>query len=51
MGNDVAKDIYCDVTISNSVAMYTYHDITMHDGIDMSILHPFMLLLFPNKTV
>ncbi len=29
--NDVTMDIHCDVTMSNNVAMCTYHGITMHD--------------------
>ncbi len=31
IGNDVAMDIHCDVTMSNNVAMCTYHGSTMHD--------------------
>ncbi len=27
MGNDVARDIHCDITMSNDVAMCTYHGI------------------------
>ncbi len=35
MGNDVARDIHCDITMTNDVAMCTYHDIAMHNDIDM----------------
>ncbi len=28
-----AKDIHCDITMSNDVAMCTYHAITLHNGI------------------
>ncbi len=38
-GNDVARDIHYDVTMSNDVAMCTYHDITMHNDIAMSLFY------------
>ncbi len=37
MGNDIARDIYCDVTMINDVAMCTYHGITMHNDIAMNL--------------
>ncbi len=39
MGNDVARDIHCDVKTSNDVAMCTYHGITMHDDVAMNIFY------------
>ncbi len=36
MGNDVARDIHCAITMSNDIAMCRYHDITMHNGIAMN---------------
>ncbi len=36
MGNDIARDIHYDVTMSYDVAICTYHAITMHNGIAMS---------------
>ncbi len=30
VGNGVARDIHCDVTMSNDIAMCSYHGITMH---------------------
>ncbi len=47
MGNDVARDVHCeftmsndvhcDITISNDVAMCTYHVITMYNDVAMNI--------------
>ncbi len=37
MGNDVTRDILCDVTMSKDIAMCTYHGITMHNGIAMNL--------------
>ncbi len=39
MGNDVAMNIHCDVTMSNDIAMCTYHGITMHDEVAMNIFY------------
>ncbi len=36
MVNDIAMDIYYDVTMSNDVAMCTYHGITMHNDVAMN---------------
>ncbi len=33
MGNDIARDIHCDVTMGNDVAMCTYHGITMNNDV------------------
>ncbi len=50
-GNDIAKDIVCDVIMGNAIAIYTYYDITMHNDIVMNLfsyvlLHQIMILLF-----
>ncbi len=39
MGNYVARDIYCDVTMNNGVGMFTYHGITMHYDIAMNLFY------------
>ncbi len=36
-----AKDIHCNVTISNDVAMCTYHGVTIHND-----YKPFLLCIF-----
>ncbi len=35
MGNNIARDIHCDVTMSNEVAIYAY--ITMYDNVVMNL--------------
>ncbi len=42
--NDVARDIQCDVTMSNEVTMCTYHYITTHDDIIMNVYYVFSAL-------
>ncbi len=37
IGNNVARDIHCDVTMSNSIAICTYHGITMHNDVTMNL--------------
>ncbi len=37
LGNDVARDIHCDITMSNDVAMYIYNGITMHNDVAMNL--------------
>ncbi len=39
MGNDIARDIHCDVTMSNDVAMCIYHAITMHNDVAMNLFY------------
>ncbi len=39
MGNDVAKDIYCDVTMSIDIAICTYHGITKNNDIATNPFH------------
>ncbi len=46
MGNDVARDVHCDVIMSNDVAICTYHDITMHNDITTNIFYCVFSALF-----
>ncbi len=39
MGNDIARDIHCDATMSNGFAMCTYHGITMQNDIAMNLFY------------
>ncbi len=39
MGNDISRDIHCDITLSNYFAMCTYHGITMYSEVTMNILY------------
>ncbi len=51
MANYFARDIYCDVTMSNDSTMCTYHGITMHNNIAMNLFYYvlsaiYLILLF-----
>ncbi len=35
----ITKDNHCDVTMSNDVAMCTYHGITMHNDVAMNLFY------------
>ncbi len=37
MANVVARDINCDSTMSNDIAMCIYHGITMHNDVAMNL--------------
>ncbi len=50
IGNDISRDIHCDVIMDNNVAMCTYHGIII-DNVAMNLLcyvllHQIMILLF-----
>ncbi len=38
MGNDIARDMHCDVTMTNEIAVYN-HGITKHYDIAMNLLY------------
>ncbi len=38
MGNDIARDVHCEITMSNDVAMCTY-GITMHNDVAMNLFY------------
>ncbi len=51
MGNEiardgVAKDIHCNITMSNDVTMYTYHEIIMHNDFAMNLFYYIYSLLY-----
>ncbi len=45
MGNDIAMDIHCDVTMSNDIAMCTYHCIKINNDIAMNVFYDVLLCL------
>ncbi len=55
-GNDVTRDIHCNITIVNDVAMCIYHGITMHNNIARNLfcyvlLCQVLILLFHQETL
>ncbi len=39
MGNDIARDVHCDVTIHNDIAVCTYYVITIHNDFAMNLFY------------
>ncbi len=39
MGNDVTRDVHRDVTISSDIVLCTYHGITMHNNVATNIFY------------
>ncbi len=39
IGNDVAREINCDITISKDIAICSYHCLIMHNGVAMNHVH------------
>ncbi len=39
MGNDVARDAHCEITMSNNVTMCTHHGFTMHNDVSMNLFY------------
>ncbi len=33
IGNDVARDVYCEIIMGHGIVMGTYHDVTMHTDV------------------
>ncbi len=46
MSNDVTRDIHCDVTMSHDIDMCTYHGISMHNNVAMNLFYYVLLCLF-----
>ncbi len=44
MGNDIAKDVHCDIIIGHDIVMFTYHDVTMHADISRTLIYKVELL-------
>ncbi len=46
IGNDVARDIHCEIIMDHGIVMGTYYDVTMHT--DVSTILIYYVLLCPN---
>ncbi len=53
IGNDVVKDIHCDIIMGHDVAIGTYHYVTMHTDVARTLIYvllcPIMIFLFLSK--
>ncbi len=51
MGNDVARDIHCDILLGHDAVKGTYHDVTMNTDVDRTLIYyvllrPIVIFLF-----
>ncbi len=51
IGNDVARDVHCDIIMGHDVVIGTYHDVTMHTDVARMLIYyvlirPIMIFLF-----
>ncbi len=51
IGNDVARDVHCEIIMGYGIVMGTYHDVTMHTDVVMTLIYyvllcPIMIFLF-----
>ncbi len=43
IGNDVAKDVHCDIIVDDTIVMSTYHDVTMHIEVATTLTYDILL--------
>ncbi len=50
IGNDVARDVHCEIIMDHDVAMSTYHYVTIHTDVARTLIYvllcPIMIILF-----
>ncbi len=51
IGNDVARDVHCDIIMNHGIVIGTYHDVTMHTDVATPLIYyvllcPIMIFLF-----
>ncbi len=51
MGNDVARDVHCEIITDHGNVTGTYHDVTMHTDVAMTLIYyvlqcPIMIFVF-----
>ncbi len=45
IGNDVDKDVHCDIIMGHEVVMGAYHDVTMHTDVARTLIYYALLCL------
>ncbi len=43
IGNDVARDVHCEIIMGHGIAMGTYHDVTMHADVVTTLIYYVLL--------
>ncbi len=51
IGNDVARDVYCEIIMGHGIVMGTYYDVAMHTDFAATLIYyvllrPIMIFLF-----
>ncbi len=51
IGNEVTREVHCDIIMGHDVVMDTYHDVTMYNGVAWILIYnlllcPIMIFLF-----
>ncbi len=51
IGNDVARDVHCEIIMGHSIIMGRYHEVTKHTDVAMTLIYyvllrPIMIFLF-----
>ncbi len=51
IGNDVARDVHCEIIMGLGMVMGTYHDVTIHTDVAATLIYyvllcPIMIFLF-----
>ncbi len=51
IGNDVARDVHCEIIMSHDIVMGTYHDVTMLTDVATTLIYyallrPITIFLF-----
>ncbi len=51
IGNDVARDVHCEIIMGHGIVMDTHHDVTMHTDVATTLIYyvlllPIMIFLF-----
>ncbi len=51
IGNDVARNVHCEIIMSYGIAVVICHDVTMHNDVAMTLIYyvllcPIMIFLF-----
>ncbi len=45
IGNDVARDVYCDIIMGLGIVMGAYHDVTMHTDVAWTLIYYVLLCI------
>ncbi len=45
IGNDVARDVYCEIIMGHGIVMDTYHDVTKDTDVATTLIYYVLLYL------